>query len=210
MKHNIINYTLLSISILTSLFIYKYLPDSVASHWNYLGQVDAYSPKQTQAILFPALLALMLLLLILMPRLDPLKKNIEKFNNEFQSFISSLMLFFVLIQYQTILWSFGYEISPNIFFPIIFGLLFFQIGGLLEKAKRNWTIGIRTPWTLSSDSVWEKTHKVGGKLAKYSLPIFFLSILFPSYSFIAVIGYVLGMTLFLFIYSYVLFHKEKN
>jgi uncharacterized membrane protein len=55
------------------------------------------------------------------------------------------------IHLQVILWNAGTEISPNITLPIGIGLLFFYIGILCENAKRNWFIGIRTPWTLSSE-----------------------------------------------------------
>lgn len=201
---------ILGLSTITSIVAYKYLPETIASHWNYLGQVDAYSSKLGNLILFPALLVFFLVLLKVVPKLDPLNKNIKEFNNEFEKFISMMMIFFVLVQYQVILWSMGYQITPNIFFPIALGFLFYFIGELLEKSKRNWSIGIRTSWTLSSDKVWDKTHVLGGKLFKYSLPIFVLSAIIPKYSFFVVLGYIFGITTFLIYYSYKEFKKEQK
>jgi len=54
------------------------------------------------------------------------------------------------------------------------GILFYYCGILIENAKRNWFIGIRTPWTLSNEKVWERTHKIGGKLFKIAGLIAFL------------------------------------
>ncbi|HVX92976.1 MAG TPA: SdpI family protein [Candidatus Dojkabacteria bacterium] len=211
MKNKILNLSILAVSILTSVVAFFYLPDQVASHWNYLGAPDGYSSKLSTLILFPALLVFMYLLLVFIPQLDPMKKNIAKFNDQFSNFISIMLLFFVLVQYQVLLWNLGVQIPFNLSFPILLGGLFYFIGTLLEKSKRNWTIGIRTPWTLSSDKVWDATHKKGAKLFKISPLVFFLSIFLPNdFTFGIVIGYLLGTVIFLFVYSYLLFKKEQK
>jgi uncharacterized membrane protein len=89
-------------------------------------------------------------------------------------------------------------------------ILFFCSGCLVEKAKRNFFIGIRTPWTLSSDIVWEKTHKVGGKLFKLTGICAFFGAFFPEYSFVIFISAVMLAVFFSFIYSYFVYIKQKR
>ena len=84
----------------------------------------------------------------------------------------------------------------------------YSIGILLEKAKRNWFIGIRTPWTLSSDKVWDKTHKLGSKLYKYAAVFPLLGIVFQNYAFYLTIFSLVGVSLYLVVYSYLEFKKE--
>lgn len=196
------------ISILTSIFAYQYLPDSIPSHWNYLGQVDAYSGKLANLIAFPSLIVFLYVILHIAPKLDPLKKNINDLG--YPRLITIIGGFFLLIQYFVILWGIGINIPVTVVFPALLSILFFYIGDIMMKSKRNWTVGIRTSWTLSSDAVWEKTHVIGGKLFKVSLPIFILSMFFPSITFLIVMGYIFGITIFLITYSYLEYKKENK
>jgi uncharacterized membrane protein len=195
-------------SILTSILSYQYLPDSIPTHWNYLGQVDAYSSKLSNLIAFPSLIALLFVILIIAPKLDPLKKNINDLG--YPRLITILGLFFLVIQYFVILWGIGISVPVTIIFPGLLSILFYYIGEIMIKSKRNWTVGIRTSWTLSSDKVWEKTHVIGGKLFKLSVPIFIFSMFFPSLTFLIVMGYIMGITIFLIAYSYVEYKKENK
>ena len=210
MKNKLSNISILIVSILTSVVAYFYLPETIASHWDYLGQPNGYSSKLFTLILFPVMIVFIYALLMIVPKLDPMKKNIDKFMDSFSNFVTVILLFLVLVQYQVLLWNLGVQISFNISFPILLGLLFFFIGDLLEKSKRNWSVGIRTPWTLSSDYVWEKTHKLGGKLFKASLILFLFALIIPGYSFILVVGYLLATVVYLFVYSYLVFKEEQN
>ena len=89
------------------------------------------------------------------------------------------------------------------------GILFYYCGILVENAKRNWFIGIRTPWTLSSDKVWQKTHKVGGKLFKASAIIAFSGIIFPRYAIFLVIIPAILVGVSTIVYSYFEYQKQK-
>ena len=90
------------------------------------------------------------------------------------------------------------------------GFLFFYCGILIKNAKRNWFIGIKTPWTLSSDKVWDKTHKLGGKLFKIMGVISFLGIIFPNYFVWLLLVPILAITLFILFYSYFEYQKETR
>ena len=91
-----------------------------------------------------------------------------------------------------------------------FGILFYYCGVLVEKAEKNWFIGIRTPWTLSSDSVWKKTHVLGGKLFKASGLVALLGIFFKDWAFFLAIVPAIFLSIYTILYSYFEYQKEKK
>ena len=190
--------------------VYQYLPERVASHWNINGEVDGYSSRFFGAFFFPIVITALSILLYWIPRIDPLSKNIEKFYKHYQNFLLAFFGFMYLIYFQTILWALGYHVSPMIIFPIGFAGLMFAISPMMEHAEQNWSIGIRTPWTMSSKEVWEKTHLLAGRIYKYAAILSLLGILVPKYAFFFVIVPILGASLYLVAYSYFEFKKEQN
>ena len=79
----------------------------------------------------------------------------------------------------------------------------------MENSKRNWFIGFRTPWTLSSDRVWKKTNKLAGKLFKISAIIAVLGVLFEQYSFYLLLVPILFSTVYAAVYSYLEYSKRN-
>ncbi|MDZ7262279.1 MAG: SdpI family protein [candidate division KSB1 bacterium] len=207
-KTEIVILALVLLSFLIGSYFYPRLPEKVASHWNTRGEVDGYMSKFWGLFLMPFVLIGLALLFIAIPRIDPLKANIEKFRKYFDGFIVLFFIFMLAIYLQIILWNTRIKISPNIAFPIGLGLLFFYIGILCEKAKRNWFIGIRTPWTLSNENVWERTHKIGGKLFKIAGVVALLGIFFKNYAFFFVIVPVILVAIYTVAYSYFDYQKE--
>jgi len=90
------------------------------------------------------------------------------------------------------------------------GLFIFFMGFLLEKTKRNWFIGIRTPWTLSSDKVWEETHRLGATLFKISGLLAILGAFLPEIAFWLMFIPLIGSSLFLVVYSYLLYARRER
>jgi uncharacterized membrane protein len=80
----------------------------------------------------------------------------------------------------------------------------------MENAKRNWFIGIKTPWTISNDVVWEKTHKLGGKLFKVAAALSLLGIFFGELAFWFTILPVMAFSVYLLFYSYFEYQKEMK
>jgi uncharacterized membrane protein len=145
--------------------IYPRLPEMAASHWNAAGQVDGYMPRFWAAFLMPLVSIGLLLLFLAIPVIDPLKANIAKFRTYYNGFIALIIVFMLFIHAITLAWNLGYDQFNigNAIIPAV-GLILIFAGVITMKAKRNFFIGIRTPWTLSDDTVWEETHKLGGKL----------------------------------------------
>jgi uncharacterized membrane protein len=198
----------LIITFIITFAFYQPLPDRIVSHWNAAGQADGYMSKILGLGLIPLIMASCVALFAMIPRIDPLKKNYEKFRNYYEGFILLFVLYMLAIQVQIILWSIGYQISPNRTFPVLFGILFIYLGFLLEHAEQNWFVGIRTPWTMSSTTVWKKTHEVGGKLFKIAGIIAFAGLLFQNFAIWFILVPVLTVTVFSVVYSYIEFKKE--
>ena len=192
--------------ILASCF-YSEMPDEIPIHWNANGEVDGYGPKELGLFVIPVILTGLYLLLMYIPKIDPLRKNISGFKEEYEWFVVVFLLFMLSVQLLTISWGMGYEINVQyVIFPGI-AVLFFFVGELLGKTKRNWFIGIRTPWTLSSEKVWDKTNKLGAKLFKlYAILIIFALVLGINNIWVIIVPMLL-MVLWCFIYSYLEFQK---
>ena len=193
------------LALIISTYFYSWMPEQIALHWNAQGQVNGYG-KRISIFFIPILLAGLLLLFIVIPKIDPLK-NIGKFKKYYDGLIIVLFLFLLALQIQIIMWNLGYVISPNYVLPIAIGLLFYYVGILSENSKRNWFVGIRTPWTLSSDKVWKKTHKLAGKLFKISGVITATGIFFPNYAVYFILVPALGVTAYTIVYSYLEYSK---
>jgi uncharacterized membrane protein len=201
---------LIAAATIAGLLLWDQFPEQMASHWNENDQVDGYMPKFWGVFLMPLVTLGMFLLFLVIPNIDPLKANIAQFRDTFNLFVTFIIGFMIYVHALTLLWNLGYtnfKLSQAML-PAM-GLLFIVIGSLLRKAKRNFFIGIRTPWTLSSDYVWDKTHQLG-------------AVLFTASGVLAVIGGffggmiafwflfvpMIGSTIFVLIYSYVLYQKE--
>jgi len=197
---------------LAGIILWNQLPDPMASHWDVNDQVNGYMSRFWGVFMMPLVTLGMFLIFLIVPNIDPLKANIAKFRETFNLFIAFMVGFMVLVHALTLLWNLGYtNLGIGQAMLPAMGLLFIIIGSLLRKAKRNFFIGIRTPWTLSSDAVWEKTHQLG-------------SILFMISGVLAVFGGFIGgntafwmlfiplisSTVFLLVYSYVLYQRETK
>jgi len=148
------------------------------------------------------------LLFILIPKIDPLKQNIEKFRKYFDGFIVLIISFLFYLYLLTIFWNLGIRFNMTQFLVPAFAVLFYYCGILVENAKRNWFIGIRTPWTLSSEKVWDKTHRLGGKLFKICGLIILFGIFLQGYAIFFVFVPVLLVAGYTVVYSYFEYQKE--
>jgi uncharacterized membrane protein len=143
---------------------YSGLPDPMPSHWNAAGQVNGWLPKFWGAFLIPILMAVMWLIFLVLPRISPRGFEMEPFLRAWgvlKVTVLGLMLFLDVLILRAAKHS-G-ELSSSVMFVGI-GILFAVIGNLLGKVTRNFFVGIRTPWTLASEEVWNRTHRLAGKL----------------------------------------------
>ncbi len=205
-------FTLIVVMILIvgGLVLLPKLPEQIPSHWNAQGQVDGYSGKWSAILLLPGIMLATIFLMLAIPAIDPLRANIAKFRPQFNTLIACMAIFFAYIHVLTLLAGLGVNVNMNRMMVPAMGLLFIFMGSLLRKAKRNYFIGIRTPWTLSSETVWDQTHRVGGIAFMIVGAICLLGILIPQYAFILLMVPVMIAALGSVVYSYILFRIEEK
>lgn len=204
----IIGIVLLSFGI--GIYVYPEMPEKIASHWNAEGEVNGYMSKFWGIFLMPIISVGLFLLFMIIPGIDPYKSNIEKFRKYYDNFIIVIIIFLFYIYLLTIFWNMGFRYNMITLLSPAFAILFYYSGVLIENAKMNWFIGIRTPWTLSSEKVWDKTHKIGGKLFKIAGIIAFAGILFQSYAIFFILVPILSAVIYLVIFSYIEYQKETK
>lgn len=197
--------------ILAGVLLWNKLPDQMASHWNEQDQVDGYMGKFWGTFMVPAMCLGLTLLFLAIPLIDPLKANIAKFRGVFNLFIVLFLVFMVYIHALTLIWNLGHtNFRLSIMMLPAMGLLFIFMGIMLKNAKRNYFIGIRTPWTLASDTVWDATHRLGSKLFIAAGVITFLGMFVPDQAFILLMVSIIAASLIAVIYSYLVWRREEN
>jgi len=198
---------LFAVSVGLAVYFYPKLPAEVPSHWNAQGEVDGHAPKFWGLFLIPIIMIVLSGIFALIPQIDPLKNNISQFRKHYDRFVIVLLIFLLFVQAQIIVVGLGHNDAPNKLLPIGLGMFFYFVGILCLHSKRNWFVGIRTPWTLSSDIVWEKTNTLGGNLFKISGILIFLSSWATSFSGFVLAAPLIVTALVSVVYSYVIFKK---
>lgn len=188
--------------------VYNLLPGEIAIHWNINGMPDNFAPKWHMAWMALLIIAIPFLMDVI-PHIDPRRKNYDYFSSSYQMIklgITAFMSFVMILSIQTNLGS--NQLSASLM-GLSLGLLFMLIGNYLTKVRSNFFIGIRTPWTLSSDEVWRKTHRMGGWmffLVGLATVISGLT-LSGKYLFVVVIAGALLVSVGTMLYSYLLYRR---
>ena len=152
------------LSFIVGAYFYPSLPARVPIHWNASGQVDNYGSKLFGAFGLPTISLGIYILFIILPYIDPKRKNYDSFKSTYQLFKYIMIVFFLAMQVVTLLIDVGVAIEMSIFIQIMISLLFIIMGNVMGKLKHNYFVGIKTPWTLADERVWRKTHRLAGPL----------------------------------------------
>lgn len=144
-------------------YIWEQLPETVPVHWDINGEANRFGQKY-ELLLIPFLLPLLTYILFLLaPIIDP-KGKLSSMGNKFKH-LKFLLITFMSVLAVYILYTAKHATltNPNNILLLI-GLLYVVLGNYFKTIKANYFIGIRTPWTLESETTWKKTHVLGGKL----------------------------------------------
>lgn len=187
---------------------YPSLPDQVPTHWNFQGEVDGYSHKSVTALIMPLLPLAIYILMTFTPRIDPKRQNYSKFGPSYERIRNLIVIIMVGITLLPLLSALGYAIEVDLLIRIFIPVLFIALGNYMGKIKHNYFIGIKVPWTLASEEVWNKTHRLGGKLMVIG-GIFALTGVFapPTIGFVMVMTGILLPFLVSGVYSYLIYRK---
>jgi uncharacterized membrane protein len=206
-KKEIIPIVILIAMFAAAIAFHSSMPDKMITHWGADGAPDGYGGKFTGLWLMPLVAVGIYLLLSIIPLIAVYKKNIMKFYSYYVWFKIVFVAFFSVLYAYTILQNLGYKFDFGVAMLPLLAALFLFIAVMISKAKRNFFIGIRTPWTLSSEKVWDKTHKVGawafGALAVFIL----IGLMFKEYLVWFILIPALAYVVFIFTYSYLLYQK---
>lgn len=210
-KIKLIQISIIVLSFIIPIFLYSKLPEQMASHWDMNWKVNWYMPKFWWVFIMPIISMAIYLLLTYLPKIDPIKENIETFRAYYDTFITVFLWFFLYISLIMIFWNLWYKFDMNLMIIPAISVFFYFVGELLIHSKRNWFIWIRTPWTLSNDIVWDKTNKLWWKIFKIIAFIFLVAIFSWINLFYVIIVPILASVIFLLVYSYLEYKKiNKN
>ncbi len=151
--------------LLVGIFLYPRMPERVAIHWGLSGNADGYGSKFLGLFLIPIVSVVILPLFLVLPRIDP-SRGIQRFREGYDWFVLGFVAFMAYIHGVTMAWNLGLRLDMMRMLAPALGAMFYGIGALMGRSKLNWFVGIRTPWTLSDEKVWDATHKLGGRLFK--------------------------------------------
>jgi uncharacterized membrane protein len=163
-----------------SLVVYSSLPAQVPTHRGFDGKPDSYGPKEWAAFLVPGLMVVMLGVLALLPILSPKNFRIEPFRGTYERIVVIVMLMFGYMQIAVLAGAARPDFPVGRFLIAGIFLALAGLGNLLGKVQRNFWVGIRVPWTLASERVWNDTHRMGAWVFTVGSLIGFLLALFDQ------------------------------
>lgn len=153
---------LVVVTFAAAVLVYPRLPDRVPTHWDFHNRVNGYGPRWMATFLFPVVLLVLWAVMRLLPRIDPRRANYAKMQGTYDLVVNLTLTLIAVLHFVVLGSIMGAPISIHRLVPAIVGVALVVIGNVLPRARPNWWFGIRTPWTLSNDRVWERTHRVGG------------------------------------------------
>jgi uncharacterized membrane protein len=195
----------------TGAIVLPHLPPMLASHWSARGEVNGSMPRLLGTFLLPLIMLALFGLWALLPKIDPLDKGYKSFRYVYDFFWILIEAFLAYVYAFTLFANLGRPVDMLSVVGPGLGVLFVALGALLPRVKRNWFFGMRTPWSLSSESVWEKTHEFGGKLFIIAGVLILVgAFASPGWSLAFIVWPVILAALTSVVYSYLAYAREKR
>ncbi|MFK8029639.1 MAG: SdpI family protein [Gammaproteobacteria bacterium] len=162
-KLDVLSVALVAFTLLLIWVFYPQLPDQIPVHWNSAGEIDKYSSKAIGLLMMPAVALGTILLMKILPAISPDGFKLDESRHVLGIIQAVLVALFCAIGIATILISLGYKLDMVKVVLIGSGLMLMATGNVLSKVRKNFFVGIRTPWTLADDEVWSRTHRLAGR-----------------------------------------------
>ena len=192
-------------------WLYPTLPDPMPTHWNAAGEVDGYSSKPVGAVVIASIPVLSFVIFKLIPVISPRGFRTESFSGTLNILMVATVLFGTVIGFGLLRAAQDTSINISSLVFVAVGLLFVVLGNFLGKVRKNFFLGIRTPWTLASDEVWAKTHRLGGwcfVIAGIIMAV--MGVLVPASGIGWVVGIVVAIALVPVVYSYFAYRRIEG
>ena len=200
-----------ALAVAISIWAYPSLPPRVATHWDLRGTPDGFSSRAWAVALIPIVIIAMTGLFNVLPKLDPRRENYAKFLSSYWLIANAVIVFILVAHGMIITTGLGYSVKIDRLMPLGVGLLFVFLGNYLTRIEPNWFIGIRTPWTLSSDTVWRKTHRTAGWLMVFGGLVLASGAFLPGAMLLPLfIVTIVVVAVIPIVQSYVLWKRERH
>src|SRR6266446_2945111 len=200
-----------ALAVAVSIWAYPQLPPTVATHWGLNGTPDGYSSRLWALSIIPLMLVIMTVIFNVLPKIDPRHENYAKFLSSYWLIANAVIVFLLVAHALIIASGLGYSVKIDRLMPLGIGLLFVFPGNYLTRVEPNWFVGIRTPWTLSSDAVWRRTHRTGGALMVLGGLILAISAFLPRPAFLVLFFTTIVIVAVIpIVQSYVLWKREQG
>ncbi len=161
-KTLIITSILTILPILIGVFFWNRLPDVMATHFGANNEANGFTSKAFAVFGLPLILLAAEWFGALVTSHDPKKQNISP---KMFAFVLWIVPVVSLIGAATIYpYNLGYQIDITFIAELLLGVIFIVVGNYLPKARQNYTIGIKIPWTLANEENWNRTHRLAGYL----------------------------------------------
>ena len=154
----LISTALCLLPIILALVLYEKLPEEIAIHFDHSRQPDNYLPKAIAAFGLPVLLAAINLYTHFRLNNDPKAENASSTLKQAGKWVIPLIS--IVVMPITLFIALGAELPINMIITAIVGIVIVCCGNYLPKCKRNYTVGIKLPWTLNNEVNWNKTHRL--------------------------------------------------
>jgi uncharacterized membrane protein len=206
-----ISAAIIATALLLSAALFNRLPDRMPIHWDASGQVNGYAGRMTGAFLMPAVMSGIALMFAFLPKISPRGYALDGSSRGYRAIVLVTMISLLVIHAVALLAASGKAINVSLVAPVVIGALFAVIGNYMTTMPRNFFVGIRTPWTLASEDVWFRTHRLGGRLFMAGgLIIMFLPLFGPRFLEPGLIGIIMTIALITIAYSYVVYRRIEE
>ena len=191
-----------------SLAVAPDLPEQMVTRWNAAGEPTGTLSRTAGMWLVPGIAAGLVGLFALLPRIDPLGENVAGFRVHYDRFVVVVTAFLAALHLAVLAVNLGYAVDVTTIAVAGAAALFYYLGTLLPHVEPNWFLGIRTPWTLSDDAVWDRTHALGGRLFKLSALLAAAGLFAGEYAVYFLVGPAVATAAITAAYSYVLYARR--
>jgi uncharacterized membrane protein len=190
-------------------WLYPQMPALVPVHWNAHGQINGYMTP-IKAVATPMLImAGLALLTVVLPVISPHGFEIKPFTPVFVILMLAMQAFVFVVTLGILLNAAGHPVGKLVIRMLPLGALLMILGNYMGKLRKNFFVGIKTPWTLASDAVWERTHRMGGWLFMLAGLIVVIAALVNAPIMFSV-GVILAAVVIPAAYSYVLYRNMEH
>ena len=205
----VLKYVFVLLMLVAGVAAYRYLPEIIPTHWNFAGEADGFGPKATFVWLFPGIAIAVLILFWFLPKIDPKKDKYKKFAEVWEIMQAVLVGYFAYMYFVSLYAAVVLDVNVSAFVLVGVGVLFLILGNYMGKIRQNYFVGIKTPWTIENEDVWNKTHRFGGWCFVIAALIFVLQGLTGFVS-IWLFGLAIVVAALLpILYSYWIFPRNK-